>query len=126
MSESLTQLSLEDIQSAILVTLPEKIDTESKPVQFDPATNNFVFQCPHCDLFVEVGRNEVACSIFRHAYYFTRTPEGHVVLTGQLNPHAPKQLCDQLLAEGKIYGCGKPFKMDRVGDGYTVRICDYI
>lgn len=121
MTEPLVTLSQVDIDSAALVGLPEK----EEKVYYDQDTRNYVFACPHCGLFVEVGQNEVNCTIFRHAYFFQNTPNG-IVLTGQLNPHAPKAMCDQLVKEGKIYGCGKPFKMHKKGDSYVVKICDYI
>ena len=98
---------------------------KSNKVEFDSETQSYIFQCPHCDHFVEVGQGEVNCSIFRHAYFFQDTPHG-ILLIGQINPHASKQLCDQLIKEGKIYGCGKPVKMVRNGNSYFVEICDYI
>lgn len=36
--------------------------------------------------------------------------------------HAPKELCDQLVMEDSIFGCGKPFWFD----GRELKICDYI
>lgn len=94
-------------------------------VIFDEKNNLYIFKCPHCDMFIEVEKNSVNCTIFRHAYFF-RENNGNIVLTEQLNPHAPKEVCEQLRKEGKIYGCGKPFRMEKVGDFYKIKICDYI
>lgn len=94
-------------------------------VILDEKNNLYIFNCPHCDMFIEVEKNSVNCSIFRHAYFFTRT-NGDIVLTEQLNPHAPKEVCEKLVKEGKIYGCGKPFRMEKNGNSYEIKICEYI
>jgi hypothetical protein len=39
-----------------------------------------------------------------------------------INPHAPKEFCEKMVAENKIWGCGKPFKYD----GKNAVICDYL
>lgn len=99
----------------------------SRPVLLDDKSGLYVFRCPHCDSFVEVEKNQVNCHIFRHAYFFNKLPNGQIVLTQQLNPHAPKEMCDKLVAEGKVYGCGKPFRFVRQPDGkYIAEICGYI
>ncbi len=96
------------------------------PVTLDNDTGMYIFECPQCGLFTQVGKNEVACHIFRHAFYYNKLPNG-MVLTEQLNPHAPKEVCDQLKKEGKILGCGRPFKFVRNQDNtYSAEICDYI
>lgn len=68
--------------------------------------------CPHCDGEVEIV--ELNCKIFRHSVY---KKDGK-----QVDPHASKELCDQLIKEGSIYGCGKPFK---IVDNKAVK-CEYI
>jgi hypothetical protein len=69
-------------------------------------------ECPHCRGVVEIA--ELNCAIFRHAV---------LKATGkQINPHAPKQVCDTLVAQGAIHGCGRPFK---IVEGVAV-VCDYI
>jgi hypothetical protein len=87
---------------------------------------DFIFTCPHCDMFIEVKSNEVNCCIFRHAYFFQKTDKGEIVLLNQLNPHASKDVCDSLIAEGRIYGCGKPFRIIKNEEGFSVEKCDYI
>jgi hypothetical protein len=53
----------------------------------------------------QVHMNEVACQIFRHAVY-KNTGE-------QIPAHAPKELCDILVANDRVIGCAKPFKFVR-------------
>ncbi len=99
---------------------------------FDEKNNLFVFPCPNCKLYVEVERGAVACSIFRHLYYAVRDADGNVVeLTGQVDSHAPQQICEQLLQTNRVVGCGKPFKMiAEVTDSniptYRVEACGYL
>jgi hypothetical protein len=79
----------------------------------------FVFECPHCNNFVQVGEREVNCQIFRHGVLKTTWT--------QLNPHTSKPECDRLAAENLIYGCGKPFRMFAVAGKWTyAEECDYI
>ena len=104
--------------------------SESKthcPVELDPKTRMYTFTCPHCYLWTEVPVEQVNCHIFRHAYYVKWLANGDMILLDQLNPHASKDVCDQLYAEKKIVGCGKPFKfVKQENDTYRVEICDYI
>jgi hypothetical protein len=94
-------------------------------VEVDNEAGLYIFQCPHCSHYVQVGKNEVNCTIFRHGYFF-REENGKVILTDQMNPHTPKNLCDKYAEEGKIKGCGKPFRMVSRREGYEVEKCDYI
>jgi hypothetical protein len=68
--------------------------------------------CPHCNGSVLII--ELNCCILRHAVY---KDSGK-----QLNPHASKELCDQVIKEGLVYGCAKPFK---IINNQAVA-CDYI
>ena len=70
--------------------------------------------CPHCKEYIII--QEVNCGIFRHAIY--KSGE-------QINPHLKKELCEQLIKEGKIFGCGKPFRLI-VKDKMMAVECDYI
>lgn len=72
----------------------------------------FVVICPHCheDVIIE----EINCAIFRHGI-FKHNYE-------QIPPHSPKELCDQWVEQGLIYGCGKPFRLE----GQIAVECDYI
>jgi hypothetical protein len=45
----------------------------------------------------------------------------------QMDPHAPKDVCDTLSNNNQIFGCGKPFKVVKKEDGtYITEICEYI
>lgn len=77
----------------------------------------YVFECPHCNLIIQVKTSEVNCKIFRHAVYKNNMT--------QINPHTTKDICDNLLKTGIIYGCTKPFKFI-YGPPHYVEICDYI
>ena len=46
--------------------------------------------------------------------------------TEPVNPHLPKSMCDALVAEGKILGCAKPFRLVFTPQGNYAEICDYI
>ena len=80
-------------------------------------TDSYFFRCPHCLGGVQVLKAEMNCKIFRH---------GQVTATGeQINPHLAKAECDRLAAEGKINGCGKPFRFVPGATPY-VEECGYI
>jgi len=79
--------------------------------------DNYVFKCPHCDMFIQVHKDHINCRIFRHAVYKnTYQP---------INPHAPKQECDALLEGNHVYGCCKPFRLVFSNEIF-VEACDYI
>jgi hypothetical protein len=72
--------------------------------------------CPHCQQLIHV--EQINCSIFRC---------GVEKQTGQqIPPHLPKPECDRIVAEGHIYGCGKPFRVEKNENGLEAIICDYI
>ena len=74
------------------------------------------FECPHCGGTVQVMKNEVNCTIFRHGTYRT---------TGaQMNPHTPEPECTRLAANHEINGCGKPFRV--LVNQNVAEICGYI
>jgi hypothetical protein len=79
-----------------------------------------VITCPHCQGFVEVMKDQVNCAIFRHGTFKKDLQ--------QVDPHAPKHICDELVRLGLIYGCGKPFKLHQnpfTTEWYAEK-CDYI
>lgn len=94
-------------------------------VEIDENKKILIFQCPHCDIFIEVEQSQINCSIFRHGYYYFKSGE-NIVLTQQVQPHESKEICDKLVQENKIYGCGKPFQLVQMPDGYYAKICGYI
>ncbi len=70
------------------------------------------FNCPWCNGNIEVKESELNCKIFRHAIYKTTHQ--------QINPHAPKHECEDLVSKGKVYGCAKQFKVITTENGYEV------
>ena len=78
-----------------------------------------ITSCPHCSVMIVINKKEINCAIFRHAV---------LKETGkQLDPHASKETCDDMAKKGKIYGCGKPFKLVRIDSLEWKAIkCDYI
>lgn len=81
--------------------------------------STIITNCPHCKLIVVVNQKEINCAIFRH---------GVLKDTGkQIDPHSSKEICDCLAKEGKIYGCGKPFKLVRKNSfEWEALKCEYI
>lgn len=87
--------------------------------------NVYFFQCPHCKCYLTVEKEQLNCRIFRHGYYYLDTPIG-IQLTNQVNPHASKEECERLIAENKIIGCGKPFRVVNRDLKLFAEECDYI
>ena len=77
-----------------------------------------VFNCPHCAESIEVLESMLSCCIFRHAAYKENMQ--------QINPHAPKEECDSLIREDRVFGCAKPFQIVKTDNQYAVIICEYI
>lgn len=80
----------------------------------DSKENTYSFQCPHCCMMCLVKKEDIRCTIFRHAVFKNKLEF--------VPPHAPKEECDRWIRENLVYGCGKPFKFD----GKSVTIIDYI
>jgi hypothetical protein len=79
--------------------------------------SNKIVLCPNCDEPILI--EELNCCIFRHAI-LKETGE-------QINPHSSKDICDFLYISEKIYGCGKPFKIEVLVDGsFKALACEYI
>ena len=72
--------------------------------------------CPHCSCEVEIV--ELNCRIFRHGVYKASG--------AQVNPHASKVECDNLVAQNLIYGCGRPFQVIQENNEHKAIPCDYI
>jgi hypothetical protein len=79
--------------------------------------DELIVVCPHCSVLVLI--EQLNCCVFRH---------GIIIESGkQIDPHAPKELCDFYALRNKIYGCGKPFKIIRdEKDKMVAVICGYI
>lgn len=74
-----------------------------------------IVSCPYCTEFIMIKKNEFNCKIFRHGTY----KSNH----NQIDPHLSKELCDKLVKDDLIYGCGKSFQLTEKND---TKICDYI
>jgi hypothetical protein len=62
----------------------------------------YVIECPYCADYIQIHKREINCSIFIHGVY---------IQTGeQVNPHLDKQVCDKLVTDKQIYGCGNQFR----------------
>ena len=79
-------------------------------------TNDFEVKCPHCNNYVLI--EQVNCAIFRHGIF----KENMV----QINQHLTKVECDKLINNNLIYGCGKPFKIEKINNIWIAIECDYI
>lgn len=91
-----------------------------KLLEYNNKDNCYIFLCPHCECYTQVPVNEVNCQIFRHGIMKTNGQ--------QVNPHASKKECDDLVEKDLVYGCCKPFRIYRGNDGRYeyVDACDYI
>lgn len=96
------------------VSVPISDVNRNSTVIHDAQGDIFYFPCPHCSMMCQVPRNEIRCTIFRHAVFkkdFSFVP-----------PHASKATCDKWIEDDIVYGCARPFKFD----GKTVSIIGYI
>lgn len=72
--------------------------------------------CPHCNCQVII--EEVNCKIFRHGVYKANGE--------QMPPHTSKEECDKAVIDNRIYGCGKPFRIEYIDEKWVAILCDYI
>jgi len=77
---------------------------------------NIIVICPTCKEPVLIEK--LNCCIFRHAI-LKKTNQ-------QIDPHATKEICYFLFENKLIYGCGKPFKVEKIDETYQAFLCDYI
>jgi hypothetical protein len=114
---------IKEVSNVIEQIIEQKNEQESsnnleidKEVQIDAVVSADVpinlVECPHCGGFIQII--ELNCAIFRHGVYKENDQ--------QICPHMPKEICDQLINDDLIKGCGKPF---RIVNG-VAEICDYI
>jgi hypothetical protein len=81
------------------------------------AERNIIVSCPHCDLLIQIYIKDFNCKIFRHGIFKHNYK--------QIDPHAPKLLCDEYKAKNLIYGCGKPYELIQIDDKWTAIKCEY-
>ena len=77
-----------------------------------------VVTCPHCDGSIQIYNSEVNCAIFRHAVLKENMC--------QIDPHATKEVCERLIKQKKVFGCGRPFKLVFHDEVWTAIPCDYV
>lgn len=106
--------------SEAVATSGEAVATSGAQSPVTTEENYYLFQCPHCQLVIQVMKNEVACKIFRHGVYKSNNQ--------QIPPHLPMNQCHELKEKDLIYGCGRPFRFVFADndDKHFVEPCDYI
>lgn len=75
-----------------------------------------IIYCPNCNIAIEVV--ELNCCIFRCGIMkdtFVQIP-----------PHLNKEECLRLVENNLIFGCGSPFRIQKIDDTFVASICDYI
>ncbi|NDE13672.1 hypothetical protein EBZ80_01945 [bacterium] len=77
---------------------------------------DLILVCPHCGGMILIHRTDVRCRIFRHAVY----RDSHE----PIDPHTPRERCEALIRENKVFGCGRPFRLNEITD--EPEICDYL
>lgn len=86
--------------------------------------DSILITCPHCETLISLIKNQINCAIYRHGICKETFQ--------QMDPHASKEECDNLVKNNKIYGCGKPFKLfpnkNHINGiiEYYVEKCEYI
>lgn len=83
-------------------------------IQHDRESDIFYFECPHCQILCQVPRNEIRCTIFRHAVFKQDMKF--------VPPHTSEKECQRWLDTDLVYGCAKPFRFT----GTKIEICGYI
>ena len=87
--------------------------------------NYIVVECPHCQLMMFMYKSEINCQIFRHGVKKELNGQCQIESPfSQLPPHETKENCDKSV--DIIYGCGKPFKIEKTNDAYNAVKCDYV
>ena len=84
---------------------------DEKEVKEEP-----ILICPHCKDFILIKK--INCAIFRHGTLKKNKK--------QINPHAPREMCEYYIKNELIYGCGKPFRIVNNNGILETEVCDYI
>lgn len=79
----------------------------------------YIFECPHCNHYIQVFENEINCQIFRHAVLKLNME--------QINQHSSKEYCDKVVEDNLVYGCAKPFRIFQENGLWAyAEVCNYI
>ena len=88
----------------------------------DKDDDYIVVECPYCFMKILILKKDFNCKIFRHGVYKKNSK--------QIDPHMKKKDCVKLVKENKIYGCGKPYKLQVIKSEekelYFTEICGYV
>lgn len=119
-NESIDNNNIENNYDHLQKTLEIEKTNIIKPIINDPNDEYLIFECPNCNLQIQVYKNEINCCVFRHGIYKNTYQ--------QIPPHLSKIECDELLKNNKIYGCCIPFYFckNKIINESTIIICDYI
>lgn len=79
---------------------------------------DLIFECPKCGDCIAIPKNAINCGVFRHGFNNDTKKV--------LNPHEKKEICLKLKEEGKLAGCGYPFKIVKHKGLYVLELCDWI
>jgi hypothetical protein len=77
--------------------------------------NLFHYQCPHCELWIQVRREDLNCKIFRHGVFIDSGKP--------IDPHASKG--DVESQSHNILGCGGPHMIYNDTGKWYVRACSW-
>jgi len=89
-----------------------------KNVTYNQTDNSYIFECPYCDILIQVLVSDTACCIFRHAVFKNNGEP--------INPHSTKEQCDSFVNNGIVIGCARPFQLFKNDNYIYVEECDYI
>ena len=102
----------------------EKLDKEDIKIILDNKNDDetVIVECPHCLLKIIVSKKDANNRFFRHGVYKD---------TGlQIDQNMNKDKCLELVKNNKIFGCGKPYKLNHIKfnneEIYFTEKCDYL
>jgi hypothetical protein len=92
-----------------------KILKEKFNIKYD--IKMIITTCPSCQGDVIILEEEIACGVFRHAVYKNGTDVGQ---------HSSKEYMDGLIKNDLVWGCGRPFRLEKKEESYEAVECDWI
>ncbi|KRX06665.1 hypothetical protein PPERSA_07899 [Pseudocohnilembus persalinus] len=100
--------------------MEQKNKHQQKSVCKATTVSFYITNCPNCQTSIQIRQNQINCGIFRCGTYKSNNR--------QIPSHLPKSQCEILVTKKLIYGCGKPFKVQKNRDNGNIEAkkCDYI
>jgi hypothetical protein len=90
------------------------LETKRKPAE--SRMEDFVLtSCPKCGTTIQIFKRDINCRIFRCGIFKASNQP--------IAPHAAKAQIDAWLAQGRLHGCGQPFRLNAKN---SAEVCDYI